>query len=351
MKSKVLLYGATGYVGELIAKRAQAHKLDMILAGRNQQTVMAKANQFGLESRSFGLETPELIDRALEDVKVILNCAGPFSKTAPPLVDACLRTGAHYTDIAGEAPEFEALLSRDAEAKSAQIMLLPGIGFGVVPTDCLAVYLKHKLPTANRLILIYETQGGVSQGTAKTVLLNLHRTGVMRQENRLISARPAQKSLKTDFGSGPVTAVTNPWRADYVTGFFSTEIPNIEIYTVFPAPLPWLMRGSSWLGWLFDTPWFQAALKRLIATLPVGPSEAERAQGKTGVVGIVSDAAGQQAIAKLTGPEAYDFTALAAIALIQSILDGRIKPGFQTPASAYGADLTLKIQGVTRSDD
>ena len=348
MTSKVLLYGANGYVGELIAKLAKSHALELILAGRNQSLLAAVANKLDLECRVFGLDNSQVIESAIEDVEVIINCAGPFSRSAKPLIDSCLRTKTHYTDIAGEVPEFEALVARDAQAKSSEVMLLPGIGFGVVPTDCMAVYLKSKLPKANKLTLIYETQGGVSRGTANTVLPNLHKMGALRQGGQLVPARPAEKSLKIDLGAGKITAVTNPWRADLVTAFHSTGIGNIEVYTVFPAPIGFLMQASRYLGWFFSSSLFQSALERLIQTLPAGPTETERAKGKTRVMGIVEDETGQTATARLEGPEAYEVTALAAIATIKHILQGEIKPGFQTPASVYGADLILEVEGTKR---
>ncbi|MEH1809866.1 saccharopine dehydrogenase family protein [Nostoc sp.] len=354
MTSRVLLYGATGYAGKLIAESAKNNGLELILAGRNQSSLAAVANELSLDFRVFGLDAPQVIARSLEDIIAVINCSGPFSKTSKPLVDACLQTKTHYLDIAGEVPEFQALQARDAEAKSAGIMLLPGVGFGVVPTDCVAAYLKQKLAmsttgyaNATRLILIYETVGGVSQGTANTVLPTLHHIGVVREAGKLIPSRPASKRRKIDFGYGPVTAVTNPWRADIITAFQTTGIPNIEVYTVFPNPVRFLMELSQYLGWLFNSSLFQSALASLIKTLPTGPTAAERAKGQVRVIGIAEDETGQQVSAKLLGPEAYDFTALAAVAVIKRVIQGEVKVGFQTPASVYGADFVLEIPGIT----
>ncbi|OYD90070.1 hypothetical protein CDG76_32505 [Nostoc sp. 'Peltigera membranacea cyanobiont' 210A] len=350
MTSRVLLYGATGYAGKLIAESAKNNGLELILAGRNQSSLAAVANELSLDFRVFGLDDPQAIARSLEDIIAVINCSGPFSKTSKPLVDACLQTKTHYLDIAGEVPEFQALQARDAEAKSAGIMLLPGVGFGVVPTDCVAAYLKHKLAVATRLILIYETVGGVSQGTANTVLPTLHHIGVVREAGKLIPSRPASKRRKVDFGYGSVTAVTNPWRADIITAFQTTGILNIEVYTVFPNPVRFLMESSQYLGWLFNLSLFQSTLASLIKTLPTGPTVAERAKGQVRVIGIAEDETGQQVTAKLLGPEAYDFTALAAVAVIKRVIKGEVKVGFQTPASVYGADFVLEIPGVIGFD-
>ncbi|MBE9007925.1 saccharopine dehydrogenase NADP-binding domain-containing protein [Fortiea sp. LEGE XX443] len=348
MTAKVLLYGATGYAGKLIAETAKNQGVELILAGRNQSALMSEAKKLGFDFRVFSLDDSQAIAHSLQDVTVVLNCAGPFAKTAKSLVDVCLQTHTHYLDIAGEVPEFQALEARDMEAKNAGIMLLPGVGFGIVPTDCIAAYLKSQLPTANTLKLIYETEGGVSQGTANTVLPSLHEMGVVRKANKLIPSRPAEKKHKVNFGAGIVTAVTNPWRADLVTAFHSTNIPNIETYTVFPSPVSFLMSSSQYLGWLFSSSPFQNTLANLIKKLPPGPSAEERTKGKVGVIGIVKDESNRQITAKLIGPEAYDFTALSAVAVIKRILKGEVKPGFQTPATVYGADLVLEIPGIQR---
>ncbi|MBD2487490.1 trans-acting enoyl reductase family protein [Aulosira sp. FACHB-615] len=351
MTAKVLLYGATGYAGKLIAETAKSQGVELILAGRNQGALVSVAEKLNFDFRVFSLDDAQAIAQSLQDVTVVLNCAGPFAKTAKSLVDVCLQTHTHYLDIAGEVPEFQALAALNDEAKNAEIMLLPGVGFGVVPTDCLAVYLKSQLPTANSLTLIYETEGGVSQGTANTVLPSLHEMGVVRKAGKLIPSRPAEQKRQVNFGAGLVTAVTNPWRADLVTAFHSTNIPNIETYTVFPNPVSFLMESSQYLGWLFNSSIFQSALASLIKQLPQGPSAAERAQGKVGVVGIAEDESGRQVTAKLIGPEAYDFTALAAVVVIKHIIQGEVKPGFQTPGNVYGADLVLEIPGVKRWSD
>jgi len=348
MTAKTLLYGATGYAGGLIAQSAKHHGLEFILGGRTEPSLAASAQQLGFDYRVFSLDNPQAMDHALEGVAVLLNCAGPFSRSANPLVDGCLRTQTHYADIAGEVPEFEALVNRNAEAKGAGIMLLPGVGFGVVPTDCLAAYLKSKLPTAKKLTLVYETQGGVSRGTANVVLPNLHQTGVVRENGFLIPARPAQKTMTIDLGAGSVKAVMNPWRADIVTAFYSTGISTIEVYTVFPKPVRILMQKSNYLAGIYGSSLFQKGIARLIKTLPEGPTEAERAQGKTRVLGIVEDETGNKVTAILEGPEAYDCTALTAVTTIKHILNQEIQPGFQTPASAYGADLILEVPGVQR---
>src|SRR5262245_25206431 len=110
-----LIYGANGYTGELIARRATAQGLRPILAGRSK-TVTALAGELSLEHRLFALDDPGAIDSGLQGVSVVLHCAGPFSRTFQPMADACLRMKVNYRDITGEIAVFEGLAARSDEA-------------------------------------------------------------------------------------------------------------------------------------------------------------------------------------------------------------------------------------------
>ena len=182
-----LIYGANGYTGSLIARAAAARGHQPILAGRNAEPLATLARELGLEHRIFALDSPDAVAEGIRGVGMVLHCAGPFAHTSKPMADACLRTGVHYLDITGEVGVFEALAARDQEAKAAQVMLLPGVGFDVVPSDCLAAHLKRRLPSANRLALGFQTFGSVSRGTATTMVENIARGGVVRQDGRLAS--------------------------------------------------------------------------------------------------------------------------------------------------------------------
>ncbi|MBM4073358.1 MAG: hypothetical protein FJ271_31215, partial [Planctomycetes bacterium] len=225
-----MIYGANGYTGSLIAREAARRGQAPILAGRNAAAVSALATELGLEQRIVGLDVPQAIDDACRGVRVVLNCAGPFSRTALALAEACLRMATHYLDITGEIDVFEALAGRDAAAAAQGVLLLPGVGFDVVPTDCLAAHLKRRLPTATRLRLGFQSTGGrLSRGTATTMVEGLGARGVVRQDGVLMSVPLAWKTRVIDFGIGPVKAITIPW-GDVSTAYHSTGIPDIEVY-------------------------------------------------------------------------------------------------------------------------
>ena len=344
-----LLYGANGYTGELVARLAAAQGHRPILAGRSADGVCALSEQLGLERRLFSLEEPSRIDEALAGMSVVLHCAGPFSRTSRPMADACLRTRTHYLDITGEVGVFEALAARDAEARAAGVMLLPGCGFDVVPSDCLAVHLKGRLPGARRLALAYAGFGRVSRGTATTAIEGLGRGGLVRRGGVLTPVPSAWKTRRIDFGDGPRMAITVPL-GDLSSAWHSTGIPDIELYFAAPPGLRLVAVAARHLGPLLGSEAVRRFLTARVRAGAPGPSEEERRRGHAFVWGEAEDHAGRRAASRLATPEGYTFTAHAVLAVVERVLAGQAPAGFQTPAKAYGPDFVLGIEGVTRTD-
>lgn len=348
MKSSVLLYGSTGYTGHLIARVAGDYNIRPILAGRNAAALAAQAQELGLEHRSFSLDDPQAIDAALQDVRVVLHSAGPFIHTSKPMADACIRNGVHYVDITGEIEVFESLAARDAEARTANVMLLPGAGFDVVPSDCLASHLKRRLPSATRLTLAILGTGRLSRGTANTMVEHQGRGGMVRINGQLTNVPAGWKTRIVDYGIAKRTAITIPW-GDVATAFYSTGIGNIEVYAAAPPKLQKALRASRYLKWLLTMPFMKALQKNRIRSGPAGPDERELREGKSIVWGRVEDDAGNSAEGRVTGPNGYLLTAHSSLIIVRKILDGNAPVGFKTPSLAYGPDLVLGVPGVVRS--
>ena len=341
-----LIYGSYGYTGSLIAREAVKRGLKPVLAGRDAGKLEAQALELGLEGRMFSLDSLEEVAEGLGGVTAVLHCAGPFSKTARPMAEACFEAGVHYLDITGEIEVFERLAGWDARALTNGVTLLPGVGFDVVPSDCLALYLKERLPGATRLKLAFEGLGGVSRGTARTALESFL-GGAVRKNGKIVSVPAAYKTRQVDFGEGPRTTVTIPW-GDVATAYHSTGIPNVEVYMAAPARLVWAMRASRYLNPLLKAGPVQRFLEARIQKGPAGPDERTREGGRTLLWGEVTDEAGGRAEARLRTPEGYKLTVLASLLVLEKVLAGDVKPGFQTPAAAYGAELVLELDGVER---
>lgn len=341
--SDFLIYGANGFVGREIARLAVEQGLRPIVAGRDASAIHEVAQELGLPHRIFDLDNV-----SLDGIRAVLHCAGPFVHTFRPIVDTCIRSGAHYLDITGEISVYEAIAARGDEAKQRGVMLLPGAGFDVVPTDCLAVHLKKRLPAATHLAIAFWSDGpaGLPPGTQRTMIEQMPYGIRFRRDGRIVQdATP--KTRTVDFGRGRATVTRITW-GDIFMAYHSTAIPNIEDYVAMPPSTQKRMAMLGRLRPLFRLAPFRKFLQRGVKP---GPSPQRRARTSTHVWGEVEDAAGNKASALLHGPEAgVVWTARAALAAMKRVLGGDAPPGFQTPGTAYGADFVLEAEGVSRED-
>jgi short subunit dehydrogenase-like uncharacterized protein len=345
-----LLYGSYGYTGSLIADLAVRHGMQPILSGRDGPRLKAQAERLGLSYLPVRIDDKHGLESALREVPLVLHCAGPFRHTYQPMVEACLRTGRHYLDITGEIEVFESLARRDAEAKQARVMLLPGIGFDVAPSDCLAMHLKRRLPTATHLTLaIRSLGGGLSRGTALTGIEGISPQGLVRKDGKLVKVPLLWKTRQIDFGSGIRTAGSFPW-GDVSTAYYSTGIPNIEEYLVFAKSTMRMIRVFRPFIGLAAKPWVQRWLKQRVLKSAPGPTLEARQRGRSKLWGEVSDDQGQQAVSRMETPDGYSLTAETALGAVRHVLNGDYKAGFQTASMAFGADFILEFEGVRRED-
>ena len=340
-----LIYGATGYTGRLCAEHAVERGLRPVLAGRNPDKLRPLAESLGLEWRAFGLEPgPE----QLRGVRALLHTAGPFSGTAAPMAAACIAAGVHYCDITGEIDVFETLADMDARARGAGVMLLPGAGFDVVPSDCLAKHVAERLPGAIRLRLSIGGLTKASRGTTKTMLEGIG-TGARVRHDGVIVQADSRVRQSADFGEGVRATVGVPW-GDVSTAWRSTAIPNVEVFfeatrqmemvTALPGGIRRMLSHGPVLRFL------QREVDR---RLPPGPTEEERAIGRAVILAEAWDFSGRRAASRLTTPEPYLLTARTAVEIARSAAEGLAMPGYQTPATAYGGDFILGFDGVVRT--
>ncbi len=348
--SNCLIYGAYGYTGDLIARLAKAEGLAPILAGRSAARLDPMAAELGLLKRVVGLGDPPTLDAALAGVDVVLHCAGPFSRTSRPMVEACMRTRTHYLDITGELEVFERCARKDAAAVDAGVMLMPGVGFDVVPSDCLAGHLKERLPDATHLILAFKSVGGAtSHGTATTMVENLGGPNAVRRDGRIVPVRMGALARDVDFGRGPSPTLSIPW-GDVSTAFYSTGIPNIEVYIGVPKSAVLGARVGGYLGALMRSSLVKKMAQRRVEAAPAGPTEQMRGSAFTLLWGEARSA-DARVEARLRVPEGYTLTAATALEIARRVARDGAEPGFRTPAMAYGADFILEFEGVTGFDD
>jgi short subunit dehydrogenase-like uncharacterized protein len=348
MNGTILIYGANGYTGKLIAKAAAESGLRPVLAGRNIEKVRAVAEPLGLIGRAFDLDDAAALDAALKGVSVVLCVAGPFSATARPMAEACIRNRVHYLDITGEIDVFEALALRDADARRQGVTLLPGVGFDVAPSDCLAAHLKRRLPDASDLKLYISLGNDLSRGTAKTMIEAIAAGARMRRGGRLVTFDRAEAG-SCDFGEGERPTFRVSW-GDVATAFYSTGVRDIEVHFEANSAVrafaltPRLVKSFLGLGFM------QSLLKAGIDKMPAGPNEATRRAGRAILVGVARNDRGESVRSRLRTPEGYALTVETALDATRRVAAGEVEPGFRTPSLAFGADYILSFDGVTRED-
>jgi short subunit dehydrogenase-like uncharacterized protein len=290
-RTEWMIYGANGYTGHLVAAEARRRGLNPVLAGRRAGPIKKLAAELDLPMRVFGLDDAPAAAGAIADMMVVANCAGPFAATSAPMIDACLRSRAHYLDITGEIDVFLAAQRRHADAQTAGIVICPGVGFDVIPTDCMAAVLKEALPDATHLVLAFDARGPMSPGTARTMApsLRLGQRGGRVRRNGVIEEVPlAQSWRRIDFPGGSATAIAIPW-GDLATAWFSTGIPNIKTYAVVPGAAAIASRALNWLRPLLASGPGQTLLQWLV-NRATGPSEEQLRSGISRLWGEVSGA-------------------------------------------------------------
>jgi short subunit dehydrogenase-like uncharacterized protein len=343
-----MIYGATGYTGRLAARGALERGLLPVLCGRSESKLAAVSRELGLGYRVARLEDAESLDAALHDVDAVLHTAGPFSHTWRPMAEACLRTRTHYLDISGEIPVIESLRLRDAEARERGVMLMPAVGFDVVPSDCLGAHLARRLPGACRLRFGYRGLGYATPGSAKT-LVEQAGYAVVRRGGAITQVPPGALQRHFDYGDGASPSINISW-GDVATAYYTTGIPNVEVYFETTVLLQGILTANRYFGPLLRTAPWQAWLKATADMVNRGPTRAERAAVETIIVGEAEDVRGSRVRSRMRTPEVYSFTAVTAPAVAERVLSGDFEVGFQTPARVYGADFALSLPRVTRED-
>lgn len=340
-----MIYGANGYTGELVAREARKQGLTPILAGRNSNKVAALAQELDLEQRVFALDSAADVAGHLKDVDIVLHCAGPFSATAPAMIDACIATGAHYLDITGEIDVFEYGFARHWQANEAGSAICSGVGFDVIPTDCVAAHLADALPDASHLTLGFDSRTGMSPGTARTSVEGLAQGGKVRKGGHVDTVPLAFGVRRIDFGDGEKLAMTIPW-GDVATAWYSTGIPDIEVYIPASPGLVKKLKRINWVRPLLGLKPVQAFLKAQVDKRVKGPDEATREAQPTFVWGEAVNAAGETRVARIRTANGYTVTMYGSIEVVKYLLENGVEGGAYTPSKLAGKDLVKQVPGT-----
>lgn len=340
MKARVLLYGVEDYAGALISRRAAASGFAHIAAGRDIAGVASHSNALArrhggfAEPRIFGLADKTRLATQLDDVAVLVNCSPLFSQTAPALLDACLASHTHYVDLCTTRSDFSGVLARDAEAKAAGIVLVPGANFDIAAADAMSARLATMLPTAQSLTVALG-RNPLSRAQAHDLV-----------EACRAEASAAQRTLDVDFGSGDEKTFLAPWRCESLAAARRGPYLTVESFEAFH---PALARAATQPGlrrWMFRRGFRLASLKRKIAGRGDGPSPRQLEKSRGLVWGEARAADGSTRRARLETPASHLYTADVVLLIARILLEGKIEPGHRWPSEIGGAALVEGVDGV-----
>lgn len=315
----LMIYGATGYTGRMAAAHAQQLGLNLVIAGRNAERLASLAAELDVPYRVFAADASQL-----QGIDVLLNFAGPFAHTAEPLMRACMASGTDYLDITAEINVYR--LAEQLGA-GADVMLLPGVGWDVVPTDCLAMHVARRVPQPQSLKIALQVPGAMSRGSALSVG-EIIGAGVMARIDGELLATPDAQSQLLDFGDGPALCAPLSF-GDLITAWHSSAIPNIAMFVHITG---------------------EAFPEGDLSLLPDGPTQAQRDAHRARAVAEVTGIDGTVARSVIETVNGYSYTPLAAVEAARRVLGGERRPGFETPAKLFGVGFALTIDGTQITD-
>ncbi|MFQ5436423.1 MAG: saccharopine dehydrogenase family protein, partial [Anaerolineae bacterium] len=289
---------------------------------------------------------------AVSPFDLVFHAAGPFTITSDPMLQACLRGGAHYADITGEIAVFENTFRYDAKARDAGLTFISGVGFDVVPSDCLARYVADQVADANELEISIAALGSASAGTTNTMLESLaalKKGSIVRRDGRYRHIPLNATRKKVPFSDGRARTLTPmPW-GDLATAYRTTGIPNITVNMRLPIP-PGMIRFFSLNRALMSITPIRKLAQAVVSRQVAGPDEQTRQTSRSTLYARAANEAGDFAEAWLETIEGYWLTAVAGVRIAEKIMAGEAPVGTPTPALAFGADFILEIEGTKRFD-
>lgn len=340
-----IIYGANGYTGQLTVEYAIKKGVKPTIAGRNELQIKSLAEKHGLNYKIFDLSNTDVISENIQGYSLVLHCAGPFSETARPMMNACIQSGVHYIDITGEIAILEWAHKKSELAKSNKVMLMCGVGFDLVPTDCVAKKLKEEFPNATNLELAFYLKGGsISRGTMLTMANNFGNTSYERRNGNLVEKPLGFRGKNIDFGVEEKFCMSIPW-GDLYTSWLTTGIENITTFTTTSKLAYYALKMHAIINPIMRSGWFKRIFKNYIRKNITGPTPEQNKNGRSYIRGTAWNENKKKTVL-LECPESYQITAQCSILIAQKVLNNDFKPGFQTPAGLYGSGLILETEGT-----
>jgi short subunit dehydrogenase-like uncharacterized protein len=338
-----VIYGANGFTAKLTIELAISRGHKPILAGRSAEKLAPLATKYGLEYRAVSLDDAAGLESLLANTHTVLHCAGPFVHTYKQMAQACLKTKTNYLDITGEIPVFLGVYALDKQAKEAGIAMIPGIGFDVVPSDCLAKFASEHLEGATEIEIALNALSQISAGTMKTVLEGLSAgNGGYLKAGKFVPTKLGEFHKRVKF-SHREKHIVNVALADIASAPRSTGIINVKTYIALSEKK--LRNTRLFAGIAGSILKFGPALKlaqMVAANMAKGPSSEMQADSRSYVWARVSKPDGTSLEATLETIEAYRLTAECGLRAVEKLASYPLSGAF-APAQAFGSGFILEL--------
>jgi short subunit dehydrogenase-like uncharacterized protein len=352
MPGRIVVFGATGYTGRLVAERLAGAGERPVLAGRSEEPLRALAEQLGgLEWAKADVMRQNSVFALVSDGDVLLSTVGPFARWGEPAVRAAISAKAGYVDSTGE-PQFirRVFEQHGPAARSAEVALLPAMGFDFVPGALAgALALRQAGSQAVRVDVGYYSLGGgglgaLSSGTRQSLVGASLNDGYAFREGALRDVRAAERMRSFRVKGKRRTAISIGGAEHFTLPAAFPRLREVNVYLGWFGPLARPMQAGTLIGSVATRlPGVRGALQLAgsrLAALGGSPEPGTTPGGMSWVAAVAYDAFGEQmAEVHLSGVDRYAFTAEFLAWAARSAAAGRVAgTGALGPVEAFGVD-------------
>jgi short subunit dehydrogenase-like uncharacterized protein len=341
-KGPIVVYGASGYTGRLVAEELRRRGADFRIAGRSASKLeQLSARLGGVDFTAASLDQPAALRALLEPCAAVIACAGPFTVHGEPLLAAAAETGTHYLDTTGEQPFIKLVFDRyGAMAAANGAALVSGMGFDYVPGDLIASLTAADMGPLDEIVIAYAVRGfAPTRGTSSSALEMMRGGDLEWRQGRW---QPAPRS--PDGGSWRFPAPIGERRMlRYPAGEQVTVPQHVETARVRtllsgmmlpPRLMPLLPLTMPAVGLAMRSPLRRLA-SAVISRMPEGPSEDDRRKSRFTIV-CEASAGSRKRRGSVSGPDLYGLTARTIVeGALQAADPSFERSGALAPAQAF----------------
>jgi len=355
MIKRILLYGATGYSGRLIAHEARRGiesgalpNEEVVLGGRDRFALARLGRECSLTHVVFGLDDRSRVEDVLSEFDVVLNAAGPFADTGIRLAKAAIAVQCHYVDINGEVGVYKALDDLARAAEDRGVRLVSGAGFTATMSDVMvrwAVTLLRRVRPQGLALgvarIAVSDMTHLSRGSLLTTLRSIREEVTIVRDGKYVHVPVGRLERTFDFGPNASDRIASAANLlDTCTAFETTrdlqiDVGCIESYIEMPLPIRIGYQAGALSAVWFSLPLVQRLAEMQIAQLPAGPDSEERTQNRQSIVLRIESPYQEPWVDwRLDTPNAYDVTARTALAVAAKVTNDAVlkSNGWFTPS-------------------